>query len=152
MGVRHGAQQGLAQWRLHYILPTGQKPALEKGRLIIEALHERLTLQFRRAGSTYFGQNSFEGRRRNLWFLRDPRQTACARGTNTAIWMLPLDMKQWPEDGEIDIMNAGSLPHEIVASLHTGLFNHHHTQRSAQKMLQPAAVLSTAISSIGGPT
>jgi len=61
----------------------------------------------------------------------------CARGTWPAIWMLPVDMKAWPDDGEIDIMEqVGAEPNLIYASLHTGLFNHvKKTQRSAQKLV-----------------
>ena len=61
----------------------------------------------------------------------------CARGTWPAIWMLPVDMKKWPDDGEIDIMEqVGAEPNLIYASLHTQLFNHiNKTQRSAQKLV-----------------
>jgi beta-glucanase (GH16 family) len=61
----------------------------------------------------------------------------CARGTWPAIWMLPVDMKKWPDDGEIDIMEqVGAEPNLIYASLHTLLFNHvRKTQRSAQKLV-----------------
>ena len=61
----------------------------------------------------------------------------CARGTWPAIWMLPVAMKTWPDDGEIDIMEqVGAEPNLIYASLHTGLFNHtRNTQRSAQKLV-----------------
>jgi len=61
----------------------------------------------------------------------------CARGTWPAIWMLPVDMKKWPDDGEIDIMEqVGAEPNLIYASLHTALFNHvKKTQRSAQKLV-----------------
>jgi beta-glucanase (GH16 family) len=59
----------------------------------------------------------------------------CARGTWPAIWMLPVVMKKWPDDGEIDIMEqVGAEPNLIYSTLHTGLFNHViKTQRSAQK-------------------
>ena len=59
----------------------------------------------------------------------------CARGTWPAIWMLPVDLKEWPDDGEIDIMEqVGAEPNLIYASLHTLLFNHvKKTQRSAQR-------------------
>jgi len=62
----------------------------------------------------------------------------CARGTWPAIWMLPVDMKAWPDDGEIDIMEqVGAEPNLIYASLHTGLFNHvKKTQRSAQRLVR----------------
>jgi len=62
----------------------------------------------------------------------------CGRGTWPAIWMLPVDMKVWPDDGEIDIMEqVGADPNVIVASLHTKLYNHKlGTQRSAQKLVR----------------
>ena len=61
----------------------------------------------------------------------------CARGTWPAIWMLPVDMKKWPDDGEIDIMEqVGAEPNLIYSSLHTKLYNHTiKTQRSAQKLV-----------------
>jgi beta-glucanase (GH16 family) len=61
----------------------------------------------------------------------------CARGTWPAIWMLPVDMEKWPDDGEIDIMeHVGSEPTVIHATLHTKLFNHSiNTQRGANKRL-----------------
>jgi beta-glucanase (GH16 family) len=48
--------------------------------------------------------------------------------------MLPVEMKTWPDDGEIDIMEqVGAEPNLIYATLHTKLFNHVlKTQRSAQ--------------------
>ncbi|MEP6983688.1 MAG: glycoside hydrolase family 16 protein, partial [Sphingomicrobium sp.] len=60
-----------------------------------------------------------------------------APGTWPAIWMLPVDMKHWPDDGEIDIMEqVGAEPNLIYATLHTKLFNHVlKTQRSAQKLV-----------------
>ena len=61
----------------------------------------------------------------------------CSRGTWPAIWMLPVDLKKWPDDGEIDIMeHVGAEPHLIYATLHTKLFNHTiNTQRSAQRLV-----------------
>jgi beta-glucanase (GH16 family) len=51
--------------------------------------------------------------------------------------MLPVTMKKWPDDGEIDIMEqVGAEPNLVYASLHTKLFNHIlKTQRSAQKLV-----------------
>ena len=62
----------------------------------------------------------------------------CARGTWPAIWMLPVKMEKWPDDGEIDVMEqVGAEPNLIYASLHTLLFNHvRKTQRSAQKLVR----------------
>lgn len=49
------------------------------------------------------------------------------RGLWPAIWMLPSDNAYggWPKSGEIDIMeNVGFMPDTILASVHTGSFNH----------------------------
>lgn len=47
------------------------------------------------------------------------------RGTWPAIWMLSTNMKEWPDDGEIDIMeHVGGNQGFIHASLHTKKYNH----------------------------
>ena len=113
---------------------------VEGGRLIIEAWHERLDpSHFPDWGGQEYtsGKIYSKGPGWTYGFYEIRAKLPCARGTWPAIWMLPVDMKEWPEDGEIDIMeHVGAEPHEIVASLHTKLFNHTiKTQRSAQKML-----------------
>jgi licheninase len=113
---------------------------LKRGRLIIEAWHERLDpRQFPDWGRQEYTSAKIysKGAGWTYGFYEIRAKLPCARGTWPAIWMLPPVMKKWPDDGEIDIMeHVGSLPHEIVATLHTGLFNHTiKTQRSAQKML-----------------
>lgn len=55
------------------------------------------------------------------------------RGTWPAIWMLAsTDPFNWPDDGEIDIMeHVGYNPHFIHATVHTKKYNHIiHTQRT----------------------
>ena len=47
------------------------------------------------------------------------------KGTWPAIWMLSENIKEWPEDGEIDIMeHVGFNEGFIHASIHTKKFNH----------------------------
>lgn len=49
------------------------------------------------------------------------------RGLWPAIWMLPTDWKygNWPESGEIDIMeHVGYLPDSVFGTVHTGAYNH----------------------------
>lgn len=49
------------------------------------------------------------------------------KGTWPAIWMLPTDWEygQWPDSGEIDIMeNVGYEPEEIVSTAHCKKYNH----------------------------
>jgi beta-glucanase (GH16 family) len=124
----------------YYSADRSKNLRLEKGRLTIEAWHERLDpRQFPDWGGQQYTSAKIysKGAGWTYGFYEIRAKLPCARGTWPAIWMLPPDMKQWPEDGEIDIMeHVGSNPNEIVASLHTGLFNHAiKTQRSAQKRL-----------------
>ena len=47
------------------------------------------------------------------------------KGTWPAFWMLPKDFKNWPDDGEIDIMeHVGYDPNNIVCTIHCKAYNH----------------------------
>ncbi|KMQ59752.1 glycoside hydrolase [Chryseobacterium sp. BLS98] len=47
------------------------------------------------------------------------------RGTWPAIWMMSENMKQWPDDGELDIMEHVGFNQEYIhASVHTKKYNH----------------------------
>jgi beta-glucanase (GH16 family) len=129
--------------RQYYSADRPKNLRLARGRLIIEARHERLNpgIFSDWGGQPYTSARIYsKGAGWTYGFYEVRAKLPCARGTWPAIWMLPPDMKRWPEDGEIDIMeHVGSKPNEIVASLHTGLFNHMiKTQRSAQKLLPTA--------------
>jgi beta-glucanase (GH16 family) len=112
---------------------------VENGRLIIDARHEKLdpTKFSDWGGQQYTSAKIYSKTGWTYGFYEVRAKLPCARGTWPAVWMLPVHMKAWPDDGEIDIMeHVGSKPHEVVASLHTKLFNHIlKTQRSAQKAL-----------------
>jgi beta-glucanase (GH16 family) len=108
------------------------------GVLTIEARRETLS-----SAPDWGGQRYTSGRIVSVgagWtygFYEIRAKLPCARGTWPAIWMLPTNMKKWPDDGEIDIMEqVGAEPNLIYASLHTKLFNHAiKTQRSAQQLV-----------------
>ena len=108
------------------------------GRLTIEARHEALT-----TAADWGGQNYTSARiisKSAGWtygFYEIRAKLPCARGSWPAIWMLPVELREWPDDGEIDIMEqVGAEPNLIYASLHTKLFNHTiKTQRSAQRLV-----------------
>ena len=117
---------------------AGQNLRVAGGRLVMEARHETPS-----AAPDWGGQNYTSARIVSTgpgWtygFYEVRAKLPCARGTWPAIWMLPTNMKKWPDDGEIDIMEqVGAEPNLIYSTLHTGLFNHVlKTQRSAQKLV-----------------
>jgi len=110
------------------------------GLLTIEARHERLD-------STHYpdwgGQDytsariSSKGTGWTYGFYEVRAKLPCARGMWPAIWMLAANMTEWPDDGEIDIVEqVGAEPNLVYATLHTALFNHiRKTQRSAQRLV-----------------
>ena len=108
------------------------------GVLTIEARREALSTLADWGGQNYTSARILsKGAGWTYGFYEIRAKLPCARGSWPAIWMLPVDMKAWPDDGEIDIMEqVGAEPNLIYASLHTGLFNHvKKTQRSAQKLV-----------------
>jgi beta-glucanase (GH16 family) len=119
---------------------AGQNLRVKNGILTIEARHEKLNPKLFPdwGGQEYTSAKIFsKGAGWTYGFYEVRAKLPCARGTWPAIWMLPVDMKQWPDDGEIDIMEqVGAEPNLIYASLHTKLFNHLiKTQRSAQQSI-----------------
>ena len=73
-------------------------------------------------------------------FIEARAKLPCTGGTWPAIWMLPEGGSNWPDAGEIDILeHVGSQPNVVHGTLHTGLFNHARgTQRGAQISLPTA--------------
>jgi beta-glucanase (GH16 family) len=132
-------KQGWHNGELQYY--SAGRPAntrVRNGLLTIEARHETL-----KSAADWGGQHYTSARlvsKGGGWtygFYEVRAKLPCARGTWPAIWMLPTDMKAWPDDGEIDVMEqVGAEPNLIYASLHTKLFNHVlKTQRSAQRLV-----------------
>src|SRR5437868_8283019 len=124
----------------YYSADRPQNLRVENGHLTIEARHEKLdAARFPDwGGQQYTSARIFsKGAGWTYGFYEIRAKLPCARGTWPAIWMLPVDMQKWPDDGEIDIMEqVGAEPNLIYASLHTKLFNHLiHTQRSAQRLV-----------------
>lgn len=126
--------------RQYYSAGQARNLRVANGRLTIAARHEKLDpAKF----ADWGGQDYTSGRifsKGSGWtygFYEVRAKLPCARGTWPAIWMLPVDMKKWPDDGEIDIMEqVGAEPNLIYSTLHTELFNHvRKTQRSAQRLV-----------------
>jgi beta-glucanase (GH16 family) len=121
----------------YYSAGWPQNLRLANGRLMISALHETPSSAPDWGGQHYTSAKIVSKHAWIYGFYEVRAKLPCARGTWPAIWMLPKDMKKWPDEGEIDIMEqVGAEPNLIYASLHTKLFNHTiNTQRSAQKLV-----------------
>lgn len=128
---------------------NGEKEYYSAGAHNLRVAHGLLTIEARQetldpkkfpdwGGQNYTSARIFsKGAGWTYGFYEIRAKLPCARGTWPAIWMLPTNMKTWPDDGEIDIMEqVGSEPNVIYSSLHTKLYNHVlKTQRSAQKLV-----------------
>lgn len=60
------------------------------------------------------------------------------KGTWPAFWMLPSNFKNWPDDGEIDIMEeVGYNPEYVSSSIHTKAYNHKNgTQKTKEVLIE----------------
>ncbi|MEA3058326.1 MAG: hypothetical protein QOF34_1141 [Sphingomonadales bacterium] len=116
---------------------AGSNARVANGLLTIEARQESASQSADWGGQKYTSAKIISKMAWTYGFYEVRAKLPCARGSWPAIWMLPLEMKKWPDDGEIDIMEqVGAEPNLIYASLHTQLFNHVlKTQRSAQKLV-----------------
>ena len=124
----------------YYSADRRENLRVRDGVLTIEARHEALDpAKFADWGGQHYTSARIlsKGTDWTYGFYEVRAKLPCARGSWPAIWMLPVAMKKWPDDGEIDIMEqVGAEPNLIYASLHTALFNHvKKTQRSAQKLV-----------------
>ena len=70
-------------------------------------------------------------------FFEARAKLPCTRGSWPAFWMMPTANVEWPQGGEIDILeHIGAQPGVVHANLHTGKYNHtKQTGRGAQKPL-----------------
>jgi beta-glucanase (GH16 family) len=129
-------KQGWFNGELQYY-SAGSNARIANGLLTIEARHESAGQFADWGGQRYTSAKIISKMAWTYGFYEVRAKLPCTRGTWPAIWMLPLEMKKWPDDGEIDIMEqVGAEPNLIYASLHTQLFNHVlKTQRSAQQLV-----------------
>lgn len=132
---KHGWYNGEQQY---YSAGRRRNVRVAKGRLTIEAHHESLRSAKDWGGQHYTSARIVSnGAGWTYGFYEIRAKLPCARGTWPAIWMLPTDLRKWPDDGEIDIMEqVGAEPNLIYATLHTQLFNHVlKTQRGGQRQV-----------------
>jgi beta-glucanase (GH16 family) len=114
---------------------AGDNVKIDRGRLIIEARHESTGHYPDSGGQNYTSAKIVSTRGWTYGFYEIRAKLPCAPGTWPAIWMLRTNLKKWPEDGEIDIMEqVGAEPNLIYSTLHTKAYNHTiRTQKSAQR-------------------
>jgi beta-glucanase (GH16 family) len=116
---------------------AGRNLHVRDGALVIEARHEAARQFPDWGGQNYTSAKIVSTRAWTYGFYEIRAKLPCARGTWPAIWMLRQNMKKWPDDGEIDIMEqVGAEPNLIYSTLHTLAYNHRiGTQRSAQHLV-----------------
>lgn len=94
---------------------------VENGKLIIEARKENWEKnQYTSARLLTKGKFSFQ-----YGTVEVRAKLPKGRGTWPAIWMMSENMKKWPDDGELDIMeHVGFNQGYVHASVHTKKYNH----------------------------
>ncbi len=129
--------EGFGNHELQYYTDNRSKNArLEKGNLVIEAHKEPwgenayTSAKLQTKGTQTWTYGRFEIR------AKLPK----GRGTWPAIWMMSKDMKKWPDDGEIDIMeHVGYNQGAIHASVHTKKYNHKINTQKTDTLYVPSA-------------
>lgn len=110
---------------------------VENGKLIIEARRENWDdKKYTSARLLTKGKFSFQ-----YGTVEVRAKLPKGRGTWPAIWMMSEDMKKWPDDGELDIMeHVGYHQGYIHASVHTKKYNHVlHTQKTDTLFIKDAS-------------
>lgn len=120
-----------------YTDSRAENARVEDGRLVIEARHEDWQgSAFTSARLISLGKMDWHHGRAEVR-AKLPR----GRGTWPAIWMLPSTPdRQWPADGEIDVMeHVGWDPGTVHASIHTEAYHHKiKTQRTERTAVADA--------------
>lgn len=127
----------------YYSAARRQNSRIERDVLIIEARRES-TRAFADSGGQRYTSSRLVTRGRGAWtygFFEIRAKLPCGRGSWPAIWMLGNGKDtQWPDRGEIDIMeHVGFDPGVVHGTVHTKAFNHViDTQRTAQVSIPDA--------------
>lgn len=126
----------------YYSAGRPENARVENGNLVIEARRETLTGLPDHGGQTWTSARLLSRTPTGGWThgLFEARiKLPCARGAWPAFWMLP-DSGQWPNGGEIDILeHVGHRPGVVFGTIHTGAFNHvKHTEKQGSVTLPDA--------------
>ena len=137
---RYDTSRNKAGWFNHekqyYAAARAENARIVGGALVIEARKEKLSALSDWGGQDYSSGKLISRQKLGYGFYEIRAKLPCARGTWPAIWLLP-DSGNWPDEGEIDIMEmVGWQPNVVHATLHSALFNHvRGTQRGAEKLV-----------------
>jgi len=125
----------------YYSADRRENARIEDGALVIEARAETLT-QARFpdwGGQGYTSAKLVSRADYGYGFYEVRAKLPCGRGMWPAIWMVPAS-GTWPNEGEIDIMEmVGWDPNVVLATLHTGNFNHAKGTQRGSKVTIPTA-------------
>ena len=109
----------------YYAAERPENVRVEDGRLVIQATRERLADRPDFGGQDYASGKIISRASWTYGIVEARAKLPCGRGTWPAIWMLPVDLREWPLDGEIDIMeHVGHRPGVIHGTVHTQAYNH----------------------------
>ncbi|MFN4025171.1 MAG: family 16 glycosylhydrolase [Hyphomonas sp.] len=113
----------------YYSHARPENSRIENGVLIIEARREDLSPEaFPDWGGQAYTSARLHTHERASWtygYFEVRAKLPCGYGTWPAIWALPDDPREWPEDGEIDIMeHVGQSEGKIHGAVHTRDYNH----------------------------
>lgn len=104
---------------------------IQDGALIISAI--KLDKQYQ--GSDYISARMNTKASWKYGYFEMHAILPAGKGTWAAFWMLPQEFRNWPMDGEIDIMEyVGYMPEIVHSTIHTDAYNHRkHTEKSGTK-------------------
>ena len=122
------------QYYVKHTTPAGAKVTeLKDGKLRITALKED--------GKVYSGR--VYAKVKEGWqygYIEAKIKLPKGKGTWPAFWMMPVNFKSWPADGEIDIMEeVGGHPNYVSSSLHANAHVHSNGTQVTHEMLLPGA-------------
>jgi beta-glucanase (GH16 family) len=113
----------------YYSDARSKNSRVEDGNLIIEAHAETLDpTNFKDWGDQTYTSARLFTKGKAAWqygYMEIRAKLPCGRGLWPAIWTLPEDGGQWPDSGEIDIMEyVGQKKNIFHATVHTKKYNH----------------------------
>ncbi|MCH5599735.1 glycoside hydrolase family 16 protein [Niabella ginsengisoli] len=132
-----GNNNGWGNNELQYYTSNEKNVLVKNGKLFIHARQEE------KSGYRYTSTKLITKGKATWQYGKIEVRAKLPSGTGSwpAIWMLAENMKQWPDDGEIDIMEyVGYDPGWVHGSIHCKQYNHViGTQKTAKTLLADAA-------------